>query len=290
MKTIEHLRGEWLEWRHNRVAVLSRPYGWTSLVSQDWLHEGENPRRLDGLPGSWAVVDNKVIYTPDTDGPNLSVDGEYPTAPVEIVPGRNLVYGHGNSVAVYFGDCEVESIHRTNEAEEQIFAIRKRDPKVSAARDFSGVVAWDYNPRWRVPASFTPSKAIDVEAVTVETGVRETTTQIGTLHVELDGKVYDLVVIGKNSVHGVVPNVHIRDLTSGRTTYGAGRLVEMQFANAENTQIDTVDFNYLMPLPCAFTSYVTCPLAPPQNFVNIEIDAGEKKPAEDIERIMTYAS
>src|SRR5690606_11748541 len=35
MTAPEHLKGQWREWRHARVAELTRPYGWTALVAQD---------------------------------------------------------------------------------------------------------------------------------------------------------------------------------------------------------------------------------------------------------------
>jgi len=288
MPVKEHLEGLWREWRHQRIATLSRPYGWPSLVAQHWLHEGQDPVALDGLPGTWAVVDGRVIFTPPAEGPTLSVDGEYPTAPVEIVTGRNQSYGHGRSVPVFFGDLEVETIPRTNNAGERIFGVRVRDPKVSAAKDFWGIEAYDYDPAWRVPAVFTPAAALDVEQETVEQGVRETTTRIGTLRVELEGRAFDLVVIGKESATGIHPVVHLRDATSGKTTYGAGRVVEAEWADEARTRIDWIDFNYLIPLPCAFTNFVTCPIPPRENVLDIAIPVGEKKPAEELERILTY--
>lgn len=290
MPAKEHLQGQWREWRHARVAELTRPYGWTSLVAQHWLYDGQEAKTLEGLPGLWSVIDGRVIYAPDAEGPNLSVSGEYPTAAVEIIPGRNQTYGHGKSVPVYFGDCEVETIERSNEADERIFAVRVRDPKVSAAKDFSGLEAWAYDSRWRLPASFTPTQALDIETATVENGVRETTTRIGTLHVEIDGQAYELFVIGKPTASGIQPVVHLRDLTSGRTTYGAGRVVELAFSNAELTEIDTIDLNYLTPLPCAFTNFVTCPLPPRENFIDTEVLAGEKKPAVEVDRVLTYSA
>ena len=289
MPVKEHLEGLWREWRHARIAELSRPYGWPSLIAQHWLHEGEEPVELEGLPGRWAVDGGRVIFTPPASGPTLSVAGEYPSEPIEIVPGRNQSYGHGRSVPVFFGDLEVETIPRTNNAGERILGVRVRDPKVSAAKDFSAVEAYDYDPAWRLPASFTPAEALDVEQETVETGVRETTTRIGTLHVVIEGREYALEVIGKESAIGIHPVVHLRDATAGRTTYGAGRVVEAQWADAERRTIEVIDFNYLVPLPCAYTNFVTCPIPPRENILDIEIPVGEKKPSEELERVLTYA-
>ena len=110
--TPEHLAGQWREWRHAHVATMFRPYGWTSLVAQHWLEDGDRNVTLDMLPGLWSVEDGRVIFTPPATGPNLSVNGAYPAGPVEILPGRNQTYGHGASVPVYFGACEVDTVLR----------------------------------------------------------------------------------------------------------------------------------------------------------------------------------
>ena len=290
MPANEHLEGQWREWRHARVAELTRPYGWTALIAQHWLREGETGLDLEGLPGTWGVEGGKVLYTPPAEGPNLVVDGEYVTATVEIVPGRNQTYGHGRSVPVYFGASEVETIPRTTDDGDRIFAVRVRDPRESARKDFSGLAAYDYDPAWRIPAHFTPAVREDVEQVTVETGVRETTARIGTLTFDHAGRTYELALIGKDASYGVQPVAHIRDLTSAKTTYGAGRVVELQFSDEAGERIDHIDFNYLTALPCAFTNFVTCPLPPSQNHLDFEVLAGEKKPDVVIDRVLTFQS
>lgn len=288
MPTNEHLAGQWREWRHTRVSELTRPYGWTALVAQYWLHEGTAEKTLDGLPGTWAVTDGTVTFTPPADGPNLSVNGEYPTGPVEIPTGRNQTYGHGASVPVYFGDREVETVPRTNDAGERILGVRVRDPHVSSSASDIGLTAFEYDPAWRIPAVFTPSARNDIEAVTVETGVRETTTQIGTLAFEHGGASYELVLIGKDAAAGVQPVAHVRDRTSGPISYGAGRVIELQFSADGEGRIDFIDFNYAHALPCAVTNFVTCPLPPAQNTLDFEVLAGEKKPEHDVARVLTY--
>lgn len=290
MPTKEHLAGQWREWRHQRLATLTRPYGWTALVAQHWLHEGDSEVAVDELPGHWSVQDGRVIYTPGRGPENLSVDGEHPTGPVEIVPGRNMVYSHGDSVPVYYGDCEVETVVRTNEGGSMIFAVRVRDPHEAARKDFSALEAYDYDPAWRVPARYEALEVYDTEAATVEAGVRETTSQVGRLHFELQGQQFSPLVIGKDSAAGIQPVLQIRDQTSGKSTYGAGRVVDLEFIGDGQDRIDFVDFNYLSALPCAFTNFVTCPIAPPDNYISVEIIAGEKRPQETVDRVSTYAA
>lgn len=45
---------EWRHWHDARVDGLNAPYGWLSLISQDWL-EDNVPQRIDGIPGTWLL-------------------------------------------------------------------------------------------------------------------------------------------------------------------------------------------------------------------------------------------
>lgn len=288
MPTREHLEGQWREWRHAHVATMFRPYGWTALVAQYWLEEDDRDVAFDLLPGRWSVEQGRVIFTPPASDPTLSVNGEYPTGPVEIIPGRNQTYGHGRSVPVYFGVNEVETIVRTKHDGSRLYGVRVRDPRQATRLEDAGVTAFDYDPAWRIPGVYTPAERVEFEAETVEAGVRETTPRMGTFTFELDGKSHTVVLIGKDTPTGVQPVAHVRDKTSGPITYGAGRVIELQFTDEANTRIDWIDFNYAVALPCAFTNFVTCPLVPPENHLDFEVLAGEKRPAQSVARTMTY--
>ena len=288
MSTKEHLEGQWREWHYQHVATMFRPYGWTSLVAQYWLEANDRDVTFDLLPGTWSVDAGRVMFTPPGSGPSLSVNGEYPSGPVEIIPGRNQTYGHGKSVPVYFGACEVETIVRSKHDGSKLYGVRVRDPKVTTRVEDAGVTAFEYNHKMRIPGVFTPTERIEYEADTVETGVRETTPRIGTFSFDYKGKTYKLLLIGKDTPNGIQPVAHVRDLTSGPVTYGAGRVVELQFADEACTRIDWIDFNYAVALPCAFTNFVTCPIAPPENELDFEVLAGEKRPVQTLVRTTTY--
>ncbi|MEQ9245498.1 MAG: DUF1684 domain-containing protein [Nitratireductor sp.] len=288
MPTTEHLEGQWREWRYAHVAKMFRPYGWTSLVAQYWLEKDDKGVTFDLLPGTWSVEDGRIMFTPPAEGPNLSVNGEYPTGPVEIIPGRNQTYGHGESLAVYFGRNEVETLLRTTHDGQPLFGVRVRDPHEATRPEDAGVTAFDYDPEWRIPGFYTPTERTDYEAETVEEGVRESTPRMGTFTFEFKGRSYEIVLIGKDTPHGIQPVAHVRDKTNGTITYGAGRVIELQFTDEANTRIDWIDFNYAVALPCAFTNFVTCPLVPPENHLDFEILAGEKRPVQNVVRTMTY--
>jgi len=65
----------------------------------------------------------------------------------------------------------------------------------------------------------------------------------------------------------------VRDQTSGKETYGAGRFLYAELPKAGKI---VLDFNKAYNPPCAFTPYATCPLPPPQNWMPVRVEAGEK--------------
>ncbi|MBF6202400.1 DUF1684 domain-containing protein, partial [Nocardia cyriacigeorgica] len=67
------------------------------------------------------------------------------------------------------------------------------------------------------------------------------------------------------------------DATSGVTTYPAARSLAIGAVAADGTV--TLDFNRAVNLPCAFTPYATCPVAPAENRLRVAIEAGEQDPA-----------
>ncbi len=65
----------------------------------------------------------------------------------------------------------------------------------------------------------------------------------------------------------------IKDQTSGKTTYPAGRFL---YAPPPKDGVVILDFNRAEDPPCAFTPYATCPLPPKQNWIPLSVEAGEK--------------
>lgn len=64
-----------------------------------------------------------------------------------------------------------------------------------------------------------------------------------------------------------------RDTTSGKTTYGAGRYLDID-PNEDETV--TIDFNRAYNPYCAYNDAYSCPLPPIENWLQVPIEAGEK--------------
>ena len=65
-----------------------------------------------------------------------------------------------------------------------------------------------------------------------------------------------------------------RDTSSLNETYKSGRFL---YADKPVNGEAVLDFNKAENPPCAFTPFATCPLPPPQNVLEVEIKAGEKR-------------
>lgn len=50
------LHAQWKSWRHERIAQVTHPYGWSSPVAQHWLAPKADHVPLPGLPGSWSIM------------------------------------------------------------------------------------------------------------------------------------------------------------------------------------------------------------------------------------------
>jgi len=63
------------------------------------------------------------------------------------------------------------------------------------------------------------------------------------------------------------------DLTSGKSTYGGGRYIDLEYNGSGSL---TLDFNLAYSPYCAYNYKFSCPIPPKENFIKIEINAGEK--------------
>jgi uncharacterized protein len=66
--------------------------------------------------------------------------------------------------------------------------------------------------------------------------------------------------------------IMLADETSGDETYGAGRFM---YVDLPKDGVVRLNFNRAYNPPCAFNTFATCPLPPPQNRLAVRVEAGE---------------
>lgn len=273
------LHAQWKSWRHERIAQVTHPYGWSSPVAQHWLAPKADHVPLPGLPGSWSILGGTVVHHPSPTGDALEIHGTVPREAFDIPVGRYLASGHPDASPVMLGRREVDAIKRETDAGEFAYAVRVRDPEAARSHLAHGLTFFAPNPAYRVPATFTPHSPSDVVRETVEEGVIDRVSSIGTLSFSLLGHDHTLIVFARPTPLGIVPYTHVRDATSGKETHGNGRMVDLAFRDTSQDVIDVIDFNTAYSLPCSFTPYVSCPVPIPENTLRVRIEAGERTPA-----------
>jgi uncharacterized protein (DUF1684 family) len=247
------------QWRADHEAKLKADNGWLTVVGLNWLSEGENrvgsdsnfevplPTSAPARVGTITLSKGKIHFKPAVGIPlkemNLKTD---------ILPDYDKLS---------LGRLTFFVIERENK-----FAVRVKDNDSETRKNFSGLRWYAVDPTWKIKAKFTPSP----HHVTFDTavGVKEQDESPGFVTFQRGGREYRLEPTKEDDELFFV----IRDLTSGKTTYGASRFL---YASLPKNGFVELDFNKAENPPCVFTDYATCPLPPPQNRMKLAVTAGE---------------
>lgn len=92
----------------------------------------------------------------------------------------------------------------------------------------------------------------------------------GKVRFEVDGSPAALTVFDTGHPDYFIP---FRDATSGKSTYGAGRYLDIE-PNEDGTL--SIDFNYAYNPSCVYSDCYSYPLPPAENWLRVPIEAGEK--------------
>jgi uncharacterized protein (DUF1684 family) len=152
-----------------------------------------------------------------------------------------------------------------------------RDSQAEARMRFAGIERFPVDPAWRIEADWTPLDPPFQLATTTVIGTIENYPAPGRASFERDGRRFELYPVlevpGDDRLFLI-----FADATSGRETYGAARFL---YAEMPRDGRIVLDFNKAYNPPCVFTPHATCPLAPPENRLDLRVTAGELKYREN---------
>jgi uncharacterized protein (DUF1684 family) len=92
----------------------------------------------------------------------------------------------------------------------------------------------------------------------------------GKVHFEVGGQPVELTLYDTGHPGYFIP---FRDKTSGDSTYGAGRYLDIE---PDADGMVTIDFNKAYNPSCVYSDGFSCPLPPAGNWMQVPIEAGEK--------------
>lgn len=266
------------DWRAERLAKLTKPDGWASLIGLDVLEPGahrlgsavDNGIRLAMGPAHLGILTVKKGAL--TFAPEHGVDVKVDDAPVQGVgtlrddtakdgPSR-ITFDDGKGVATV--------IVRAGG-----YRLRVKHADADTRAHFAGLDYWPAAASWQVKAHFIPNAAGKTMQVANIIGSTDQMANPGVLEFEHTGKTYRLEALDEGE--GTLFLV-FADRTSGHGSYGAGRFIDAPMPDAHGNVV--IDFNQAYNPPCAFTPFATCPLPPPENRLDLAVEAGEKKYAK----------
>lgn len=251
LAAIDPAQAEHEAWRKDRLARLLANDGWLTLTGLHWLDPGAN--RIASAPG--VVFHRQGRSVRMESATPVSINRNPPVRAATLKPNDDkILVGTRTYFVILRGDR---------------VAIRERDADSPARASFKGLELYPFHRRLRLEAKWLAyAKPVTRRIVNVAGTVDEYQAP-GQAEFQLAGRTMRL--------EPVIEDDHLfyvfKDLTAGKTTYPAGRFMELPVAK---NGIAIVDFNRAYNPPCAFTPYATCPLPLKHNHLPVAIEAGER--------------
>jgi len=270
-------------WRKHADEKIRAEDGPLSAVGLYWLHDGVN--KVGAYPSDEVVLSSnaapvkagiiKVVGSSVTfdaaDNVVVSVDGK-DTTHVSLQKDGQL-----DQSTFKLGRLKFSFVNR-----ELGLAVRVTDPDSEARRDFPGQQWFPADESWIVAGHFVPFAAPKTLVYEAATGGTRTGISPGYVSFTRDGHEYRLEV-QKASGTGSGYIAFFFDGTTGKATYGGGRVVPIEQLTGDNVRLD---FNKAFNMPCAVSPFFNCQIAPQQNHLTaLLIPAGEKKPVVKVQRV-----
>lgn len=166
-------------------------------------------------------------------------------------------------------------------ARDELFAEHPQSPLQSEAREgFRGVPWFAHDPAWRVEAVMEPDPDGPELVIPTSTGDPTRFTRIGFVRPVLGGRQVSLAVYWLEGYGGGL-FLPFRDAQAGGETYGGGRYLLDTVKGADlgvggDGERLVLDFNYAFNPSCSYDPRWSCPLAPPENRIDVAVTAGER--------------
>ncbi|MEX2463379.1 MAG: DUF1684 domain-containing protein [Balneolaceae bacterium] len=261
------------EWKEYRINVLKGPTDWLRLDGIYWMQEGDNlfgsgPDQDLQLPEGTIPEHAGVLHLDDGVVTMFTAEGVLITHEGEPVS-EMVLYDGGERYRVEHGNLEWFIDSRGDQYGLRLY--NKDNPKADA---FDGFPAYPVDPAWHLSATFVPNS--DSTTIIVDNVIGEEIERYspGNIEFQVEGVTHSVIAFEANSGLYII----IADQTNGTETYHAGRYMIIPFPDENGDTI--IDFNKAYNPPCAFNTFTTCQLPPPQNRLDIAIPAGEKSPVD----------
>lgn len=163
---------------------------------------------------------------------------------------------------------------------DELFGSHSQSPLPEGERSsFQGIEYFTYDPSFRVVGRVNdlPPKRYDIAASGEGTF---SFTRFAVVTFVLEGREHELALYWLEGYGGGL-FLPFKDTTSGNETYGAGRYLLDTVKGADLGEAPeglVLDFNFAYNPSCSYDPRWSCPLAPPENRLDLRVAAGERTP------------
>jgi len=241
-----------------------------ALVQTQWV---DHEQTVWGVAGSWAPAPGGLpgLQVTATAADGLEVDGEPVDGTVLVAPDTAVVPG-----MVRFSPTSTGTVVTSDDGTSS--ALRVWDADSEGVRGFGSISAWPHDPSWVVVADWVPTPEgtrVDVRHQ-ADPGLSRPKPLPGLIRFEREGRSYELAAFPAGD--GDRLQLVFGDATNGAGegtdgSYAVGRFL---FPTPSDDGTITLDLNRAVLPPCAFSYAFNCPVPPPQNRLDLAVEAGER--------------
>lgn len=193
--------------------------------------------------------------------------------------GMFMLFATSANAQTFYGSTDVKIFRDGRDKE---FRNQEESPlKEEDFADFKGLNYFDEDNKYNVKAKFTRTSDEKYFQMPTSSGKSKKFVKYGVLNFKLDGKQYtlsvyqaDAEILKKFPEYADLFFVPFKDSTNGKETYGGGRYIDLKLPKSGKV---ILNFNNAYNPNCAYGSErYNCPIPPKENFLKVDIKAGEK--------------
>lgn len=166
----------------------------------------------------------------------------------------------------------IQEIKTYQEEKHDFYKNSQGSPFVQKDIEYRQVEFFPINPDFKVSATLNRLSKRETVSLTNSDGSIVKYIKFARATFKLEGEEQSLLIL-KPLGFGSQYLTAFGDETSGETTYGGGRYLDLIIGKSDRIEID---FNKAYNPYCAYIADYLCPLPPKENFLSVSIEAGEK--------------
>lgn len=180
--------------------------------------------------------------------------------------------------SLFFSGLKVESdediLLKYREQKDEHFRKSIKSP-ITDKEHFNGLSYFEPNSKYKVKAYLEFTQDTLLISMPRNDGKQSFYLAFAIASFKIDQKLHKVMLYKLPEENESKPTLFLPfyDKTNGSATYNGGRFLDLDMTNNKTM---TIDFNYAYNPFCVYNYQYTCPIPPRRNFIDTEINAGEK--------------